>query len=583
MQIKIDLTNNLLDYSLSHSCFLVDNNSVYLFCNLSFDLNLKPEIKSFLQNFDTSISLEELEEHLPGGYFIICYSKIDKEVICFRDTSGLKSGYYTIDRQNLIIGTNCHKVAKAGNVKNLNKKVTDTLLATEFIIDGHTIYEGVKEFFIGTKYVLDKKQKKFCLKSHNSLDLAVRDNDLTYDQNKKTLRDKIIQTHSKLAGNSNVVYLSGGIDSCVMLAALDEVVPSKMIHNVSYRVKGTNQDETYYAKKAATHLGYDCEVIDIDPQDENFVEALTEQILEMNNPYIGMFIFMPQNKGKGVHYFAGQDTRLHTPDINFVDQFCFNLITKGNLKTGQKKLLGSLLKNYYKSSYSASDNKVIKNLDRLASVLSPEDYLKYFLLKANPYKLSKLGLEDIDFSLIKNYYPLDLKEVKNNRDLFNKIVQKKWGEQYTDDIRYMSELGSNMKGYMQMPFYDIDLSRFSSSIPFEYTTKYTLGTDKFSNDKVKVNKVLLREAFAEKLSPEVVYRKKAVSLTVFLLFNGALGKLVKSYILKDLKKSDSLIKEFGYEKFINKFLSSDKWEMGDQSYLLRIYYLFIMILLRGKL
>lgn len=582
MQIEINLTDNTFHYALTFGCFLVENDFQYMFCNLAFDLGKKPEAEKYLKSVGHSVTVKELDSHLPGGYFVVVYSKKNNGITCYRDLSGLKSGYYAFDKQKLVIGTNCHKVAKQGNVKTLNKEVTDLLLATEYVIDGYTIYEGVKEFLVGTKSTLNVKNE-FIVKEQNELLLADQDNILSYEENRNSLKDKIFAAHSKLVGESNIIYLSGGIDSCVMLAALDEVADKSKIQNISYRVKGTDQDETYYAKEAAKYLGYDCEIIDVDPTKEQILENFVEKILEMNNPYYGMFIFMPDKERIGTHYFAGQDTRLHTPDINFIDHFAFNQIVKGNLAKGNKKLVDNTLLKIYGANLHNSPNKVIKNLDRIFSVLSPDTYLHYFFLKANKHKISNMGLTNVDYLLLDEFYTLDFNNVKNKRDLFNKIVEKKWKEQYTDDIRYMQDMVAINHGYMQMPFYDIDLSRFSSSIPFEQTIKFTEGRDKFSNDKVKVNKVLLREAFADKLSPEVIYRKKAVSLTVFLLFNGALGKVVKDYITKDVKREDSLIKEFGYEEFIEKFQKSKRWQMSDQTYLLRIYYLFVLILLREQL
>src|SRR5690606_35400260 len=113
----------------------------------------------------------------------------------------------------------------------------------------------------------------------------------------------------------------------------------------------------------------------------------------------------------------------------------------------------------------------------------------------------------------------------NKRHLYNEIVRIIWGEQYTDDIRYMQDMARISSTYIAMPFYDKQLSEFSSSIPFEYASMFEQGKDTFTHSNVRVNKIILREAYKDKLNPDVLYRKKAVQLLIFYYLKVVLVKM----------------------------------------------------------
>jgi asparagine synthase (glutamine-hydrolysing) len=585
MLINYIFNNNILNYELSFGCFAIETNERIIFVQLAFDLSKRKVSEDYLKSLDEkSISIEEIEQNIPGGFFIVIFHRENKKWSCLRDTSGLKSGYFFHYKSGFYIGTNVHNIAKKAKDITISKVAVDMLLASEFILDGLTIYSEISEFKKGGIYTIDLGNK-FTLVSNNPLQLSTKENDLSYSENKKLLKDYICKAHSKLVGSENSIYLSGGTDSCVMLAALDEVADRSSINNITYKVKGTDQDETVYAQKAAKFLGYNCHVIEINPNSNEITQGLEQKILNMNNPYIGALIFSPLIDGAENHLFSGQDTRLHTPDVNWL---CKNVLEKminnGKINYERKKMVEAILNTYYSSKLHYSSNKVLKNLDQLLlGYLCPEGYLQKIVFKNNPNKLGDYHLTNIDNKAREDYFDVKNIDHLTLRKLYNLIVEKKWGEQYTDDIRYMTDMGYNSGHYTQMPFYDMELSRFSSSIPFDYSQKFTTGTNQFSNDKVKVNKVLLREAFEGKISPDIIYRKKAVSITVFLLFNGSLGNIVKTELEKDLNSNDSLIKEYNYLNFVERYLNTQKWNKNDQSYLLRIFYLYTVLIYKKQL
>lgn len=127
-----------------------------------------------------------------------------------------------------------------------------------------------------------------------------------------------------------------------------------------------------------------------------------------------------------------------------------------------------------------------------------------------------------------------------------------------------------------MPFYDARLASFSSSIPFNQATRLLLGHDRYSEEKVLINKYMLRMAFRDKLNDTIFYRQKAVSSTLHLLFNAELGRKITEIVRKDLECGNSFVRKYDLEKFVETYLKNDRWTVDDEKYLLKVYYISML-------
>lgn len=568
MIFQINSFNDDINYDIDDIDYIYEgkNNLVLLDLNLSKDksINVQTKVEEWLK-FPTNKNAEDI---FKGGYFILYLKKTSKTLTVYRDASGIKTGYYYLNNKSLHISTKVHSLAKKIGVSSFNNKAVSMLLALDFCFDGYTIYNDIHEIKIGMEVcfvnLIIQSEKK------SSIELTKRDNTLGFKANVVRLRDEINTVHANLASTNNVVYLSGGLDSCVMLAALDDVADTKNIRSISFKVKGTSQDETVYAKSIAKHLNVSCEIKEIDPFKPISLGLFEDTILKMNNPYIGYWVFAPEG-GLNETFFAGQDTRLHTPDVNNIDSYVFDLYINKK-KFPLSNLSENILSKVHKKlKLEKSSLKPLKHLDRLSAIGNPEKYVLKHIFKFKE-QLKGTNLED-DAKGLKEFFKLN-GNITNKRQLYNEIVRIKWGQQYTDDIRYMQDLARISSTYIAMPFYDKHLSEFSSSIPFEYASMFEQGKDTFTNSNVKVNKIILRQAYKDKLNPEVLYRKKAVSVTNFLLFEGSVGENVRKIIDYDVSSNNSFVNHYGLKEFVLPFQSKKNgWQIEDQNYLMKVYYI----------
>jgi len=540
------------------------------------DLLLKA-IKNTIENIDRNL----FEKIFGGHYVAFVINKQSNDVYVFRDVTGAKSAYYTESKDNLTLGTNMHEVAKYADTSTLSLNSAHHLMTIDYLFDGDTFYRDVTEFPMGSVSTSFGRQPLRVARRF-ALDLADSENNNNMEMNICSLRDGIFHAHAKRAGSDNVVLLSGGIDSSVMLCALREVVDRSRIRAITFRVKGTLEDETVYAASLAKHLGVEIERIEVDPNDLSLVENFESDIKKMNNPYFGRFIFGQFKGSPNQVYFAGQDTRLHTPDLNQLDKFAFSTITlqrgtvSGVLLNGISKLARPLIS----MGFPSSKKRWQRGVFRAMLALDMDKYLPRCFFKVDPENLLANGYNEGMINDVISRVRVPWRNAKNSRHLYNLIVAQKWGEQYTDDMRYMQDLGSINNTNIALPFYDINLARMSSTLPFNQASHQTLGRSQFSNRYAIVNKFLLRQAFRDELNESLLMRAKAVSRSQYLLFSGVIGKSITRELRLDLSRgNDSVIRSLGLNQLADRFFETAIYRQADEPFLTKVYWLGIIALL----
>jgi hypothetical protein len=539
-----------------------------------FDVNVvdKKSIIDQLKLQDTLISYLAINKLMKGNFFVVIFDKTNKELTVYRDKSGIKSGYFHQQSDALIIGTNVHDVTLKSGVKSFNKNAIYKYIYGDFLFNGETFYEGVEEFKRGGNYSFSNSLK---LKETVifKIELPTQDNDLSEEENIKQLRTEIVNAHQDYLSEKNNILLSGGIDSVAMLIALDDITSKDKIHNISYKVKETLEDETFYAKSIADHLEVPLEIKEIDPKSSANYTLFEERILKMNNPYVGMWIFGNFKGTPNEMFYAGQDTRLHTPSVNPIDRIAFSLVAiKDSFFVRLLAKLAAIFRSLI-MLFNYSGNKYLRELYKLTFVFNVEQYISKYYFNLDQEKFITYGFPAEIYQELSAYFKLDYTKIKSPRALYNKIVELKWSEQYINDIRYLQDIAKLNTTYIAMPFYLEPIAKFSAGIPFLLSIKTMMGRGRFSNKKRLVKKYMLRQSLKDKMNADVYYRAKAVSSSMYLVFNGVLGDLVRKELQEDLQLKNSFIKQFNLDSFIAEFLTTTEFKVSDEGYLLKVYQL----------
>lgn len=563
-----------LNYSLDEIDYQFENSRFLFFIDTNLSKDKATIIQKQLPQLN-DLDPKEITKILNGNFFVVAIDKKEGKIHLMRDASGIKTGYFSQTNKGLLVGSVMHDVALERGMVTYNKKAVGQLLYSNYLLNGSTIYNEVEEVKMGQCLTFDFELNVVNTR-YEKINLAQKDNDLSAEENFQKLREETQKAHQAFIGKDNQVFLSGGLDSIAMLVALDDLEEKKNINTISFRVKDTTQDETVYAQSIAKHLDIKNEIKEVDANDVENVQNFEEQILKMNNPYFGMWIFGNFQGTPDQMFYAGQDTRLHTPALNEVDKIAFNLLKFRKawwmkyLAKPAAKLTQSLME---KLGWDKKGGMIFGNLYKASHIFDLKNYVQKFYLKLDEQKIAQKGIPTDYYEQFQKHFDFDLDKIETPRALYNQLVELKWQEQYTYDMRYLQDVARVNNTYIAMPFYDKKLAEFSSSIPFGLSTKAMKGRARFGKTSRIIYKYVLRHAFRDKLNDLVFYRAKAVSETLHQLFNGALGAKVRQLLEKDLNAEASFIQLFKLEDYVNKFLNKSTFEMGDYDLLARVYYI----------
>jgi asparagine synthetase B (glutamine-hydrolysing) len=517
-----------------------------------------------------------LFETLFGGHFaVVALNEATGRAIALRDVVGAKTLYFVQDEDHVLIGSVQHVVSQSRTLAGaLARSAAQAALVLDNFLDGDTLYDGINELPMGTVICFDpwqdiKVYKKF------TLDLSTEENTNSQTKNIALLRQSIIDAHGRRVGADNVVLLSGGIDSSVMLCALRELVEPARLRAISCRVKGTTQDETPYAAELATALNVPIEIVEVDPNDERAFESFEADLLAMNLPYMGRFVYGNLGNSTDSIYFAGQDTRLHTPDMNSVDRIAYSLLflQRNAVTRGAARTVSCLFESALSSARSYSDApRWRRGLSRLAMAPDLDRYLKRFQFNVDPMQWPSIGVDATNALSFVSKISIESAKAHNKRHLYNMVVAQRWQSQYTDDMRYLQDVGRLNGTHVALPFYDIELARFSSTLPMAQANQFMTGHGKFEQKPTIVNKYLLRKAFSSELPDRLMLRAKAVSNTQHLLYSGIMGRKIRAIIERDSKRGhSSIVSQLGLAPLVRRFLTMTEFAPAEEAFLTRIY------------
>ncbi len=560
-------------YRTNDLVYEFENNSFLFLLDTTLDKSRVAEVEAKLASLETIIP-KQVGGLFNEAYFLVVIDKEKDTIHLLRDVAGIKTGYYTFIEDDLYIGTLVHELAKLKSAVQFSKEAVHQLLYANYLLDGYTYYEEIFEIKAG---VHQQYNAGLIQIYYNKITINFqKENQLTTEENIKQLRREIQEAHKGFLAPKNTVLLSGGLDSIAMSIALDDLPTAKEVSNISFRVKDTIQDETVYATDAAKQLDQPLTIKEIAARDAANFKDFEQRFLQMNNPYYGVWIFGNLEGQLNEMYYAGQDTRLHTPALNEVDKIAFGLLKSQNsfwLKWLLRPLLHFGRMIFKLLGWQDSNNRLLRNGWKILHVAATKAYINQFHLKLNEDKISKKGLPTAYYASFKKHFDFDLTKIKTKRALYNKIIEKKWKEQYLFDIRYMQDVARLNNTYMAMPFYHPKLASFSSSIPFNLATKKMIGRSRFGKKKAIIYKYVLRNAFRDKLSDTCFYRAKAVSQTFHQLNNGIMGQKIKVILNRDLKQEQSFIKTFQLENYVQRYLTTQTWGLAADGYLGTVYYI----------
>src|SRR3989338_4971712 len=200
---------------------IVFKGEIYNFHELKEELQGEYQFKT---KSDTEVILagyrkwgRNMAEHLNGMFAFASYDKRDKSLFCARDHLGMKPFYYFWDGTRFIFASEIPAILAHDVPRVLDKEAFNHYFRVLFVPEPMTLLKDV--YKLPASHTLILKDGKITVESYGEKEFPRTI--LSYEESAKLLKEKVIKAVERhLVSDVPVgVYLSGGIDSSIVLAA----------------------------------------------------------------------------------------------------------------------------------------------------------------------------------------------------------------------------------------------------------------------------------------------------------------------------------------------------------------------------
>lgn len=274
---------------------IVFNGEIYNYQDLKSFLPNRVKLKS---NTDTEVILElwkvlgtKLFSKLRGMFAIAIWDHQKNELVLARDHMGIKPLYFQTKNDQLVFASELKGMLASGLVaKSINSDALNQYLANGYIMQPATILESVEMLAPATYLTWNNgNYSKHCYWSITD----------KFEQEPKSEKEAITLVQSLITASVNEeaiadrplgVFLSGGLDSTVLVAALKKS-GKKNIQTFSVGFDGDELSEENEAKEAAnfygtTHTQLQVSDRDVVPHIEQYFKAIDQPSIDGLNTWL---------------------------------------------------------------------------------------------------------------------------------------------------------------------------------------------------------------------------------------------------------------------------------------------------------
>ena len=523
---KKNISNHI---SRSQNFFLNYNGEIY---------NYKSLKKEFTKNIfsnnlsDTNILINlfdikkytEINKLLDGMYAYVVSDKKRKKIYISRDPQGEKSLFKFENRENIIISSEIEPILNYTNYKDIDTDVLSTYFnSRHFIQFEKTIYKDIKIIEPGDLIEIDLN--KLTTRKINNLSIRSYVSEKQFTRNLNRSEDDLLDELDHLIKKnllemipekrSFASVVSGGIDSSLVSAYLDEISDPKKFFSINHVNKDYISNKIYKFNKY-----FSKKITSIRVHEKKYLENLEISTKICSGPinshdFVGKLILAEETKKNNCKAIFGGD--------------------------GADELFGGY------ETYIQNIKNRKKNYSNYTKILNHDFFdknkeFKYFenKLKNNWNK----SLESYDF-------------VKNN------VEKNRLAMMLIDSSVQLPSVGLRGSDLMSM-YYSVEsrslflrkeIVKFSLNLPLKYKID-------FSNKKKVLTKVLLKKLFVKKFEKKLLFRKQG-----FSGFPNEVGKYLGLYKNFKIHKYFSRL----HYKSIKDISSTFKWKIFNTEFFIKFY------------
>ncbi|MBW1740963.1 MAG: asparagine synthase (glutamine-hydrolyzing) [Deltaproteobacteria bacterium] len=262
------------------------NGEIYNFLGLRRELEARGYV--FRTRSDTEVALylyaeygDGFVEKLLGMFAIALYDRDKNRVILARDRVGKKPMYYHESESGVLFGSEINALLAVGNIsRSLDYDALQLYLTFQYIPAPYSAFSAIRKVKPAHFMLIDDGKIKREVQYWNPHFQPKEDMD--FETAAEQLRELFLDA-VRLRTISDVplgAFLSGGVDSSLIVAALAEVLPEVKTFSIGFDDKTFN--ELPYAEKIAQQFGTVHTEAVLDASD---ISVLDDLILKMGEPF----------------------------------------------------------------------------------------------------------------------------------------------------------------------------------------------------------------------------------------------------------------------------------------------------------
>lgn len=274
---------------------IVFNGEIYNYQELK---NLLPENTNLKSNTDTEVVLElwqtlgkDVLPKLRGMFALAIWNSKTQELVLARDHMGIKPLYYQVKNNQLVFASEIKGMLASGLVnKKINDKAIYQYLANGYIMQPDTIIEEIK--MLEPASCLIWKNGQYTVEHFWAITDKSNPVPSTEEEAINTVHQLLTDAvhEEAIADRPLGVFLSGGLDSTVLIAALKKR-GANQIKTFSVGFDGDDLSEEDDAKEAAafygtTHTQLQVSDKDVVPHIEEYIKALDQPSVDGLNTWL---------------------------------------------------------------------------------------------------------------------------------------------------------------------------------------------------------------------------------------------------------------------------------------------------------
>jgi asparagine synthase (glutamine-hydrolysing) len=275
---------------------VVFNGEIYNFKELRKYLILNFSVK-FKTNSDTEVILigyeilgKDFFQKLNGMFSIAIYDELDGKIILIRDRTGEKPLYYWSNDNYFVFCSELKSLKKFWALNsivkpNISVEALNVYLSLTYIPAPLTIFEGVLKLEPGFYLEKDIRSNDHSLTQY--WNILPHDNFLIddYSQAKKQLKDLVYDSVEKrmVSDVSYGAFLSGGVDSSIIVAVMSDLKPDKSVDTFSIVSNNKKFDESDRSNSVSIHCNTSHHPIFLDAED--IKHNINSIILNYDEPF----------------------------------------------------------------------------------------------------------------------------------------------------------------------------------------------------------------------------------------------------------------------------------------------------------